>query len=112
MEKLTEISCGICRVGSPLATDKEINEFKPQIPDWDIKDVNSVNRLVRSYVFGDFVKALAFTNLVGDLAESQGHHPEIITEWGKVTVSWWTHKINGLHVNDFVHAAKTDLLYD
>jgi 4a-hydroxytetrahydrobiopterin dehydratase len=62
-------------------------------------------------VYKNFVEALHFTNKVGELAETEGHHPSLLTEWGKVTVTWWTHKINGLHRNDFIMAAKTDELY-
>ena len=70
-----------------------------------------LKRLERSFDFQDFAEALAFTNRVGQIAEEEGHHPDILTEWGKVTVSWWTHKIGGLHKNDFIMAAKTDSLY-
>jgi 4a-hydroxytetrahydrobiopterin dehydratase len=63
---------------------------------------------VRCYKFENFKEALVFTNHIGELAEAQQHHPEILTEWGKVTISWWTHKINGLHRNDFIMAAKTE----
>jgi 4a-hydroxytetrahydrobiopterin dehydratase len=69
-----------------------------------------IKRLERTFKFKDFAQALAFTNKVGELAESEGHHPAILTEWGKVTVAWWTHKIKGLHQNDFAMAAKTDRL--
>ena len=67
-------------------------------------------RLVRTFRVRTFADALALTQRVGELAESEGHHPAILTEWGKVTVSWWTHKIRGLHRNDFIMAAKTDAL--
>ena len=112
MNQLTSKICSICQIGSPLATQSEINEYLPQIPEWKIIEVNQINHLTRCFKFPDFRNALTFTNLVGELAESEGHHPEIITEWGQVTVSWWTHKINGLHVNDFVLAAKTDQLFE
>ena len=69
-----------------------------------------INRLERNFEFPDFVQAMAFTNQVGVLAEEEDHHPAILTEWGRVTVTWWTHKIRGLHRNDFVAAAKTDTL--
>jgi 4a-hydroxytetrahydrobiopterin dehydratase len=71
---------------------------------------DGIKRLERSFKFNDFAEALAFTNQVGELAEKQGHHPDILTEWGKVTISWWTHAIKGLHKNDFIMAAKTDRL--
>ena len=70
-----------------------------------------VGRLERVFSFPSFVEALAFTNHVGALAEDAGHHPAITTEWGRVTVQWWTHAIAGLHRNDFIMAAKTDERY-
>ena len=81
-----------------------------QLPEWQIVQQDGVDRLQRVYPFKDFVAALAFTNRVGAIAEAEGHHPLLITEWGRVTVQWWTHKIGGLHTNDFVLAAKTDAL--
>ena len=81
-----------------------------QLPEWQIVRQDGVDRLQRVYPFKDFVAALAFTNRVGEIAEIEGHHPLLITEWGRVTVQWWTHKIGGLHTNDFVLAARTDQL--
>jgi 4a-hydroxytetrahydrobiopterin dehydratase len=107
---LTEQSCVACRRDAPTVTDEEIAELQPQVPDWD--DVDGVKRLTRTFGFDDFAQALAFTDRVGRLAEHEGHHPALLTEWGRTTVSWWTHKIKGLHRNDFVMAAKTDRLYD
>jgi len=69
-----------------------------------------VRRLERAFTFSDFAAALAFTNRVGAAAEAEGHHPALLTEWGRVTVTWWTHAIRGLHRNDFVMAAKTEAL--
>jgi len=86
-------------------------EFLPQVPDWQIVEREGVQRLERVFKFKNFSQALAFTNRVGELAEAEGHHPALLTEWGKVTVTWWTHKIRGLHRNDFIMAAKTDKLY-
>ena len=71
---------------------------------------DGVKQLQRVFRFRNFQAALAFTNRVGALAEAQGHHPLLITEWGRVTVCWWTHKIGGLHLNDFIMAARTDTL--
>ena len=110
MNKLTGKTCEACRAGAPLATQEEINEFMPQIPDWEIIEVNGVKQLRRIFIFDNFVDALSFSNKVGAIAEEEGHHPAILTEWGKVTVTLWTHKINGLHLNDFIMAAKTDEL--
>jgi 4a-hydroxytetrahydrobiopterin dehydratase len=108
MNQLTQLKCIACRKGEPTVTDEEIAEFRPQVPDWDISEVDGVKRLEKVFKFDNFVPALAFTNKIGELAEEEGHHPALLTEWGKVTVSWWTHKIGGLHRNDFIMAAKSD----
>ena len=108
---LKEMKCVPCRGDDPALTEPEIAELRPQVPDWQILDPNGVKHLVREFKFKDFSQALGFTNQVGALAEQEDHHPSLLTEWGKVTVTWWTHKINGLHRNDFVMAAKTDRLY-
>jgi 4a-hydroxytetrahydrobiopterin dehydratase len=100
-----------CRGGEPPLTEQQIAEFKPEVPDWELVEREGVKRLERTFKFKDFAQALAFTNRVGELAEQQDHHPVIVTEWGKVKVTWWTHKIRGLHQNDFIMAAKTQEAY-
>jgi 4a-hydroxytetrahydrobiopterin dehydratase len=110
MTELLEQKCVPCTGGLPQATEAEINTYKQQIPDWNIITENGELHLQRVYKFPDFKTALAFTNRVGEIAESEGHHPSLLTEWGKVTVTWWTHAINGLHHNDFIMAAKSDRL--
>ncbi|MCW5881018.1 MAG: 4a-hydroxytetrahydrobiopterin dehydratase [Anaerolineae bacterium] len=111
METLTQLKCVACRAGEPPATAAEIDAFMPQIPDWRIVERNDIPRLERVFKFKAFADALAFTDRVGALAEAEGHHPALLTEWGRVTVTWWTHKIRNLHRNDFIMAAKTDGLY-
>ncbi len=111
MEPLAQLKCVACRADSPRVTAAEIAEFQRQVPDWQLLERNGVHQLERVYKFKDFVEALKFTNRVGELAEEEGHHPALLTEWGKVTATWWTHKIKGLHRNDFIMAAKTDQLY-
>jgi 4a-hydroxytetrahydrobiopterin dehydratase len=111
MEQLTQMKCEVCRSGAPKVSDEEIVEFQKQVPGWVILEREGVKRLERVYKFKNFVEALAFTNRVGEIAEQEGHHPAILTEWGKVGVAWWTHKIGGLHRNDFIMAAKTDEIY-
>lgn len=108
------MKCVPCQGGVPTLTDSEIAQIHPQVSLWSIveRDNDGIKRLKRSFDFEDFAKALAFTNKVGELAEKERHHPNILTEWGKVTVLWWTHKIKGLHQNDFVMAAKTDRIYN
>ena len=92
-------------------TEAELAELRPQVPDWELLEVDGVPRLQRTFAFPDFRGALDFTLRVGELAEEQAHHPALLTEWGRTTVGWWTHKIRGLHRNDFVMAAKTDELH-
>jgi|TARA_B100001146_G_scaffold206824_1_gene201773 4a-hydroxytetrahydrobiopterin dehydratase len=86
--------------------------MKPAIPDWNMIDESGVPKLDRDFKFNNFEDALSFTNGIGAIAESEGHHPRITTEWGKVGITWWTHKIRNLHQNDFIMAAKTDELYN
>ena len=111
METLTQMKCVACRKDEPTVTDAEIAEFGPQVPDWEIVELDGIKRLRRVFSLDDFAQALEFTNKVGELAEEEGHHPSVLTEWGRATVTWWTHKIKGLHRNDLIMAAKTDELY-
>lgn len=104
-------TCEACRADAPQATVQQTKEYMAQLPDWTIIEIDGVKRLQRVFKFKDFRESLEFSNKVGDIAEEEGHHPAILTEWGRVTVNWWTHKIKGLHVNDFVMAARTDSLY-
>jgi 4a-hydroxytetrahydrobiopterin dehydratase len=108
MANLTQEKCIACHKDAPRVTEADIAELKPEIPDWEIVEEEGESRHKRTYKFADFQTALAFTNKVGEAAEAEGHHPALLTEWGKVTVSWWTHAISGLHRNDFIMAAKTD----
>ena len=110
METLTQMKCVACNRDAPKVTAEEIAELHPQVPDWEIVEVDGVKQLTRVFAFGDFKEALDFTQSVGELAEEEGHHPALLTEWGRPTVTWWTHKIKGLHRNDFIMAAKTDQL--
>ncbi len=108
MTTLVGERCVACRRDSPRVTEVEQAELLPLIPQWKLVEREGIPRLERVFRFSNFVEALAFTNRVGALAEVEGHHPALLTEWGKVTVTWWTHAIKGLHRNDFVMAAKTD----
>jgi len=110
MTGLSTKKCEACRAGAPLATPDEVSRYMQQLPHWKIVEEDGIRRLRRTFSFKDFRAALAFSKKVGELAEEENHHPSILTEWGKVTVTWWTHKIGGLHLNDFVMAAKTDAL--
>ena len=112
MSDLRQMKCVACRAGEPTVTDSEIEMLHPQIPEWQIKEVDGVKRLERVFKFKNFSEALEFTNKVGAIAEEEDHHPLIITEWGRTTLNWWTHTIEGLHKNDFIMAAKTDEIYE
>jgi len=110
MSILTSEKCTACRRDSPRVTEAEIQELKPQVPDWTLVERETIQRLERVFRFRNFAEALSFTSRVAALAEAEGHHPAILTEWGQVTVTLWTHKIRNLHRNDFVMAAKIDSL--
>ena len=110
MSTLSAERCVACRPDSPRATESEIASLSRALPDWTVVERQGVPRLERVFRFPSFVAALDFTNRVGRLAEEQGHHPALLTEWGRVTVTWWTHAIGGLHRNDFIMAARTDAL--
>jgi 4a-hydroxytetrahydrobiopterin dehydratase len=111
MSSLSDFRCVPCRGGEPVLADEEIAALLPQVPQWAVIEVDGIRRLERVFKVKNFVQALDFTNRVGALAEEEGHHPALLTEWGRVTVTWWTHKIKGLHRNDFIMAAKTDQLF-
>lgn len=111
MSDLTKLTCIPSRQGDPVATEAELKEYIPQLPSWKIIEEGGIKHLERAYKFKDFNEALTFTNKVGELAEAEDHHPAIKTEWGRVTVTWWTHTIKGLHRNDFIMAAKSDVIY-
>ncbi len=105
---LVQQNCEACRADAPKISDDELRELMPQIPDWQVIVVDGIMQLQRVFEFKNFEQAMAFSNRVGDIAEAEGHHPAILTEWGRVTVTWWSHKIRGLHRNDLIMAARTD----
>jgi 4a-hydroxytetrahydrobiopterin dehydratase len=108
MDALKDKHCDACRRGAPTVTPAEMALLLPEVRHWRVDEVEGIPQLVRVFEFPDFQAALTFTNAVGAIAEEEGHHPSLLTEWGRVTVRWWTHKIGGLHQNDFIMAAKTD----
>ncbi len=109
---ISQRTCVPCTGNSPAVTPAEMETLKHHVPDWAITSHQGVMRLERTYLFSNFRQAMAFTQAVADIAEEQGHHPALLTEWGKVTVTWWTHAIQGLHRNDFIMAAKTDRILE
>jgi 4a-hydroxytetrahydrobiopterin dehydratase len=107
MSSLAAKSCVPCRGGVPPLKGKELDDFHREVPEWQV--VNE-HHLTRPFKFPDFKQALAFVNRVGELAEEQGHHPDILLTWGKAEITLWTHKIDGLTESDFIMAAKIDRL--
>jgi 4a-hydroxytetrahydrobiopterin dehydratase len=108
MEKLADMQ---------LNTDKALlgedvqNKLLSELPQWEICQRDAVRQLIRVFKWRNFAEALAFANEVATLAEANNHHPAVLIEWGKATVSWWTHSLGGLHKNDFIMAARCDSLY-
>jgi len=112
MTKLTKQACEACRADAPQVSNEEQQALLRELPDWSVFELDGEPQLKRVFKFRNFIEALAFANQVGDLAEAENHHPALLVEWGKVTVRWWTHKIGGLHRNDFIMAARTSELYE
>ena len=110
MSDLVKQKCVACRADAPRVTDDELPDLLKQIPDWQPLTDDSVLKLNKVFNFENYLDAISFTNKIAQLAEEEDHHPAILLEWGRVEVTWWTHKIGGLHKNDFIAAAKTDLL--
>jgi 4a-hydroxytetrahydrobiopterin dehydratase len=105
---LAEKTCTPCRGGVPPLTREEAEDLQGQAPDWTLQD--DAHRIERTFRFRNFREALTFVQQVGELAEAEGHHPDISFGWGAATVSLRTKKIKGLHENDFIMAAKIDRL--
>lgn len=112
MTDLRHERCVPCRAGSPRLSTHAVTQLSAMLPGWRVVTREGIERLERVYEFPDFTRALAFTNRVGTVAEAEGHHPALLTEWGRVTVAWWTHSLGGLHRNDFIMAARTDVCRD
>ena len=107
MSELSSKTCVPCRGGVPPLAGQELQNLAGQVPEWK---VIQGHHITRTFSFPDFRQALNFVNKVGEIAESQGHHPDILLAWGKAEVTTWTHKIDGLSESDFILAAKIDEL--
>ena len=110
VQTLAQKTCTPCRGGIPPLTRDEAQQLQAQAPDWTLAD--DAHRIERMFRFRDFRESFAFVQKVGELAESEGHHPDITFGWGYATVSLSTKKIKGLHENDFIMATKIDRLFD
>jgi 4a-hydroxytetrahydrobiopterin dehydratase len=107
MSHLASKTCVPCRGGVPPLGGQELRNFHYEVPNWKV--IND-HHITREFKFPDFRTALNFVNRVGEVAEQQGHHPDILLSWGRVEVTLWTHKIDGLTESDFIMAAKIDQL--
>lgn len=111
MTLLCDRTCTACKADAPKATPEQILDALLQLPEWKIINAEGVDQLQRVYKLKNFAAAMSLTQAIGELAEEYNHHPALLTEWGKVTVTWWTHKIKGLHENDLIMAAKTEKIF-
>lgn len=105
MSELASRECVPCRGGVPPLKGEAIEKLQSELQNWSVVSEHHLNKV---YKFADFREALAFVNRVGELAEQQGHHPDICFGWGRVEIKIWTHKIDGLTESDFILAAKID----
>lgn len=111
MSDLAQQSCSACKADAPKVSAEQRVTLMQSLPHWACLFRDGEWQLERVFYFKNFKQAWAFSNKVAELAESEFHHPALTLEWGKVTVTWWTHAIKGLHHNDFIMAARTDLLF-
>ena len=112
MKKLAEQKIVVVGKDAQAASPEQIEAYLERLPGWNIVEREGIPRLEKSFQFKNYVEALAFTNLVSEMAEEVDHHPAILLTWGRSAVSWWTHVIGGLHENDFIAAARTEKLYE
>ena len=110
MSNLLEKNCTACEIGAPLVPEEDEVLLLKDLQGWEIDSLD-ISKLVKVFKFSNYKQSLQFTNLIGDLAELEDHHPKITLEWGEVSLEWWSHKIKGLHMNDFICAAKSDEIY-
>ena len=111
MSDLTDKKCEACTIDAPLVNSADHPELLKELEGWSIKE-ESINKLVKTFNFANYADSVSFTNKVADLADSEDHHPKIVLEWGSVKLEWWSHKIKGLHLNDFICAAKSDKIFN
>ncbi len=108
---LEELSCESCAKGAKALEQLEQEALFQTLEEWLLVEVEGIPQLTKRYSFRNFKQAWAFSDQIARLAEEEGHHPSILLEWGAVTLTWWSHSLKGLHKNDFICAAKSDLMY-
>jgi 4a-hydroxytetrahydrobiopterin dehydratase len=106
---LSSQSCEACQIDAPKVPQDQIQILLSEINGWVLIE-EPINKIQKVFSFKSYKDSVDFSNKVASLADDEDHHPQIVLEWGKVTVIWWSHKIEGLHKNDFICAAKTDKL--
>ena len=111
MNNLSNLKCEACDISAKLLSPTEISELLPTIADWQLVEIENIQRLKRVYQTDNYSKSLLFTNLIAELSETENHHPKITLEYSCVTIEWWSHKIKGLHKNDFIMASKTNKIF-
>ena len=109
-KRLAEMRCEPCRADSPAVASDMGKALLAELDGWVVDVVDDIPRLIRTYQTADFAAALGLANRIGEMADSEDHHPQLVVEWGRLQVGWWTHAIGGLHMNDFVLAARCDEL--
>ena len=107
MTELSKKTCSACEIGAPLIPHDQQIDLLKDLDGWIIDD-SDISKLIKEFQFKNYEQSIGFANLIANLAEAEDHHPKIILEWGRVTLEWWSHKIKGLHMNDFICAAKSD----
>jgi 4a-hydroxytetrahydrobiopterin dehydratase len=108
---LNKEGCQPCRAGAPKSTEQEIDEYLNGLDGWELDTSTSVLKISKTFIFSKYAESLSFVNKVAVCSEEEEHHPVMLFEFRQVTVQWWTHKIEGLHLNDFIMASKCDALY-
>ncbi len=110
LNELARMGCQACRPDSPAVPQNEYPQLLATLPGWEVVSVGGVVQLTKTYARTDFAAALDLANRIGAVAEAEDHHPSMVVEWGRLGVSWWTHTIGGLHMNDFILAARCEEL--
>ena len=111
MTALSKKTCSACEVGAPLVPHDQQIDLLKDLDGWII-DNSEIAKLIKEFKFKNYDQSIKFSNLIADLAEVEDHHPKIILEWGRVSIEWWSHKIKGLHMNDFICAEKSDEIFN
>ena len=110
MTDLTKQKCEACTIDAPLVDKKRFTELLKDLDGWEVI-YGDINLLSKTFLFNSYQDSIKFSMEVAELAEEEDHHPAILLEWGKVKIQWWSHKIKGLHMNDFICAAKTNKVF-